>query len=55
MKIVREQKKNIFDEMRLRAQREIKNRDDIGRSMIGGNMGKLKSFGELADSMTKLR
>lgn len=53
MKIVREQKKSKFEEMRERAKREVKNRDEGSGLMT--HMGKLKTFGELADSITKLR
>ena len=38
--------------MRERALREIRNKDQPNRM---GAMGKLKSFGELADSLLKLR
>ena len=52
MKLVRDQTKNKFEEMRLRALREIRSRDEPNRM---GSMGPLKSFGELADSLMKLR
>jgi hypothetical protein len=52
MKQVREQTKAKFEEMRLRALREIRSKDEPNRM---GQMGALKSFGELADSLLKLR
>ena len=50
MKIIRETKKDKFEEMRERARKELRSKE----SAIG-NMGTLKSFGDLADSLLKMR
>jgi hypothetical protein len=50
MRIVREGSVDKFKQMRDRARREVRS----GPS-LSGNMGTLKSFGELSDSILKLR
>ena len=51
--MIRESTQSKFEEMRDRAKREIRNRDNSINIM--GQMGPIKSFAELADSMQKLR
>ncbi|CDW87948.1 UNKNOWN [Stylonychia lemnae] len=64
MKIIREQKKDQFLEMRDRARREVKGQgifsDSIDNRLsystqVMAHMGPIKSFGELKDSILKLR
>jgi len=64
MKIIRDQKKDQFLEMRDRARREVKGHGIFSNSLgnglsystqIMGNMGPIKSFGDLKDSILKLR
>ena len=53
MKLLRESTQNKFEGMRMRASRDLKEKD-TGCSSIGA-MGKIKTFGELSDSILKLR
>ena len=54
MKVLRENTQNKFEEMRDRARREMRCKDSVTVSGMG-NMSSLKSFGELNDSILKLR
>ena len=54
MKILREQKKTKFEEMRLKARNAVKNIGISSHSGVGP-MGPIKSFGQLQDSIMKMR